>query len=185
MAKGPQPRVEINIYPRYKGEITRAWLRKVVRSTLAKALVSSPCQLSVVIGDDETLQKLNHRYRGLDEVTDVLSFSTSHNGHWEGEDAPPEQLDDLSEFLLPPDEPQHLGEIIISYPQAQRQAEAGQIGVDRGLAVQRELTLLVVHGTLHLLNYDHVEQAEEAVMQSKEQEIMSNLLGQEAGWEGR
>ena len=181
MDKGPKPRVDINIYPSYKGEITRAWLRKVARCALFNALPDTPCQLSLVIGDDETLQELNHRYRGLDEVTDVLSFSTTHAGHWEGEDEPPEILGGISDFMLPPDEPHHLGEVIISYPQAQRQAGVGQPIMEQEQAVDRELALLVVHGTLHLLGYDHMEQAEEAVMQSKEQEILSAVFGQKAG----
>lgn len=129
-------------------------------------------QVSVLVADDATIRELNREYRGLDEVTDVLSFSTSHPGHWEDEaEAPDDRYlkpgvlaggDELL-FVLPPDEPPMLGDIVVSYPQAQRQAQA------RKEPVAREVALLVIHGVLHLVGHDHVEPEETAVMQAKEQ----------------
>ena len=174
MSKAPNPRVDVNINPDYKAEITRVWLRKVARRALSKALPNVTCQMSLVIGDDEMLKDLNHRYRGLDEVTDVLSFSTTHPGHWEGDDEPPETSSDISGFFLMPDEPRHLGEVIISLPQAKRQADEAQRDMEP------ELAHLIVHGTLHLLGYDHMEEAEGEVMRSKEREIMSTLFSPDA-----
>ena len=144
-----------------------SWLRKVASLTLDSAIPGQECQLSLVIADDGTLRRLNRDYRGLDEVTDVLSFSPVHQGHWEGEGEPPSRSDDELTFVLPPEEPRHLGEVIISFPQAQRQAAAEASGL------QKELALLVTHGVLHLLGFDHVAPLEEADMRAREEEILA------------
>ena len=175
MPTSAKRRVDISILEPFKGQLPRAsapwrsWLREVVSSALDLALPEEDCQLSLVIADDDTLKRLNRDYRGLDEVTDVLSFSLFHQGHWEGEGEPPIQAGDNVPFVLPPKEPKHLGEIIISYPQALRQAGAGMSGLEK------EMALLVVHGVLHLLGFDHAEPQEEADMQVKEQEILKSL----------
>ena len=78
--------------------------------------------MSLLITEDDTVRGLNAQFRGLDEVTDVLSFSSEHAGHWEGESEPPGETGGV-DFVLPPGEPLPLGEVIVSYPQAQRQAE--------------------------------------------------------------
>ena len=119
-----------------------------------------------MVTGDETVRKLNRDYRGLDEVTDVLSFSPLHSGQWEGET--PEDREGLggpgnSDFVYPPGEPVPLGEVVISFPQAQRQA------LDRSQPVDREMALLIVHGVLHLAGHDHAEPLEETTMKSKEQ----------------
>jgi len=162
-------RVDITVHSPFKGQLSRSWLRKVVLHALDRALPGEDCQIGLVIADDETLKRLNREYRGLDEVTDVLSFSTFYQGHWEGEGDPPPQPDDDVPFVLPPHSPKHLGEIIISYPQAVRQAAPGPSGLEK------ELALLVVHGVLHLLGLDHVEPSDEAHMQEKEREILGYL----------
>ena len=154
-----------------RGTLSRAWLRKVASHALDHALPGQDCQLSLVIADDDTLKRLNREYRGLDEVTDVLSFSPFHQGHWEGEGEPPPPADDVP-FVLPLHEPQPLGEVIISYAQAVRQAGPGPS------RLERELALLVVHGVLHLLGFDHVEPSEETVMQAKEREILSFIFSE-------
>ena len=67
------------------------WLRAAVEKALSVALPGGEAyQVSLVVTCDETVRSLNRDYRGLDAVTDVLSFSSSHSGHWEGETDPPE-----------------------------------------------------------------------------------------------
>ena len=185
--------------------VVEEWLEGVAKAALSVALVSpDAAQMSLLITDDVTVQTLNHRFRGLDEVTDVLAFSTVYPGHWEGDDAGglelpegaelqgglelpggielPElpggiglQGDDAQDgsvafdFVMPPGEPDPLGEVIVSYPQMRRQAEA------RGIPLERELALLIVHGVLHLIGHDHVESEEAAEMQSKEQAALRSL----------
>ena len=168
----PTRRVDIKIWDPYKSRLSRVWLRRVAKCVLQKVLPGESCQISLVIADDDTVRELNHRYRGLDEVTDVLSFSTSHQGHWEGEEEPPTEVDlDPVSFPLPPGEPLHLGEVVISYPQAGRQSGSGT------LDLENELAMLVVHGVLHLVGLDHVEPEEEAHMMGKQREILSGLAG--------
>ena len=63
---------------------------RVIASALTQAVPSDQlAQVSVLVTDDETVRQLNRDYRGVDEVTDVLSFSAEHSGHWEGKDEPP------------------------------------------------------------------------------------------------
>jgi probable rRNA maturation factor len=73
------------------------------------------------------------------------------------------------DFVMPPGEPSPLGEVIISYPQAQRQAE------ERGAPLENELALLVIHGVLHLTGHDHLEPEETELMQSKERTALAAL----------
>ena len=149
------------------------WLTGIARAALNVALdgvgyETQGTQLSLVITDDETVHELNAQFRGLDEVTDVLSFSADHPGHWEGEEEPPEDAGGF-EFVMPPDELSPLGEVIISYPQTQRQAE------EHGVPLAHELALLVVHGVLHLTGHDHLDPEETTVMQSKERTALTAL----------
>ena len=153
----------------FDGEIGVGWLEDVARAGLAAAGVSGEAEVSLLITDDETVRALNSEYRGLDENTDVLSFSAEHAGHWEGDgDEPIRPFHDL-EFVLPSGLPQPLGEIIVSWPQAQRQAG------DHGVSPMSELAHLVIHGALHLVGYDHLEPDEESLMQSREREALESL----------
>ena len=126
--------------------------------------------VSVVIADDQVVRELNRRHRGLDENTDVLSFSFTHEGEYYGEEDRSARETDI-DFVLPPTESNDasLGEIIISYPQTRRQAERD------GHPVDRELTVLLVHGVLHLLGYDHEEPDDEAVMKAATARAMQQL----------
>ena len=108
--------------------------------------------LTLVITDDEAVRALNRAYRGVDASTDVLSF---------GGEAP--------DFISPPDAEPYLGDIVISYPRAQAQASAA------GHPVEAELALLVVHGVLHLLGYDHEQPEDKAEMWQRQSEILAQL----------
>ncbi len=115
-----------------------------------KAAGSPPdSELTIVISDDTQLQALNLQYLGIDAPTDVLSFPVNETDPDSGE--------------------VYLGDIIISYPRAQAQADAG------GHSLQDELQLLVVHGVLHLLGYDHSDATEQARMWSIQGEILRRL----------
>ena len=167
-------RIDLAIDEPFRKELSAVWLEKVAANALESALPEGePGQLSLVVTDDETLRELNREFRGLDEVTDVLSFSPSHHGHWEGEAQTPQDRHtttgdtELLPFILPPGELPVVGEVVISYPQAQRQAR------DRRQNIDRELALLIVHGVLHLVGHDHVEFQEAALMQALEREVLS------------
>ena len=151
----------------FEGEIDAVWLDAVARAALAVADVSGNSEVSLLVTGDDTVSALNAEYRGLNETTDVLSFSADHPGHWEGDGDVPEQYG--SEFVLPPGIPRPLGEIIVSWPQARRQAG------EHGVSAMRELAHLVIHGALHLVGYDHVEPEETALMQAREREALATL----------
>ena len=106
--------------------------------------------ITIILTDDAQIHELNKQYRGIDAPTDVLSF-------------PSGDTDPDSNRL-------YLGDVVISYPRAQAQAEAG------GHPVEAELQLLVVHGVLHLSGYDHVEEQGKSGMSSAQAEILV-LLG--------
>ena len=118
--------------------------------------------VSVVITDDATVQALNREYRGLDEPTDVLSFGLGGLAK-PVEDAPAEA------FVVPDELPLEIGEVVIAYPYAARQAAAA------GRPVRDELALLVVHGVLHLLGHDHLEADEGDAMRTREAAILAEL----------
>ncbi|MEK7807256.1 MAG: rRNA maturation RNase YbeY [Chloroflexota bacterium] len=170
MTCSPQPdwQIDVSIETPFQKELSETWLVGVMAEALRVAFPDGAlCQVSLVVADDETLQRLNREFRGLNEVTDVLSFSGSVPGRWEGDgEAPGDRYtkpggEELP-FVIPPGEAPPLGEVIISYPQAHRQA------LERGEPVGRELALLIVHGVLHLVGHDHQEPEEEARMKAKE-----------------
>jgi probable rRNA maturation factor len=147
-------RVDVQVARPFRSALRAVWLRRIARHVLA-AEDAGPTELGVVITDDATVRELNGRYLGIDESTDVLSF-----GLGEEDDTP---------FALPPGEAPSLGEVIISYPTAVRQAE------EEGHGVEAEVAHLLVHGVLHLLGYDHVESEDERVMRQREDEILAGL----------
>lgn len=119
----------------------------------------SPAAVGVLITDDETIRELNRVYRGVDAATDVLSFASQ-----EGDASAPGLADPppaLAAVLAA-----QLGDIVIAYPYAERQAQRF------GNSVTAELRLLAVHGTLHLLGYDHHTPADEAEMWTLQEAIL-------------
>lgn len=147
---------QISIYAKdeFRAFVDRAWIKKIVRQVLRAEGVPPPYETSLVFTDSEMVKNLNRDYRGIDEPTDVLAFyMLPHNGI-------------ASSFVLPPDGVTRLGEVIISYPQALVQAK------EQGHSPQRELALLVIHGVLHLLGYDHEESGEAKKMRGREEELL-------------
>ena len=159
----------VSVDAHYDGEISVEWLETVTIEALAAAGVAANAEVSLLITDDETVRALNAEYRGLDENTDVLSFSAEHPGHWEGDGDGPEAAADAHDFVLPPGIPRPLGEIVVSWPQAQRQA------AEHGVSSRQELAHLVIHGALHLVGHDHVEPDETERMQALERRALETL----------
>ncbi len=154
------PEINVSFKRNIAIELDKGWFRTIVRKILEVEGVPLSVEIGVLVTDNKTVHKLNRIYRGENEPTDVLSFQTNA-----GEGMAPE-----APFVTAPDGVDHLGEVIISYPQAVKQAR------ERGLTISQELALLVVHGTLHLLGYDHESPKEKRVMHEKEGQILS-LLG--------
>ena len=137
-----------------------SWLRSVAEQVLVAQGAGSSVELGLVIASQERVQELNRSYRGKDEPTDVLAFSTTEEI---GADLPP--------FVQPPDGVLHLGEVIISYPQAITQAEEHQH------SIKKEIAILIIHGVLHLLGYEHDKPEMEHQMAAREAEILSCVEG--------
>ena len=108
--------------------------------------------LSLTIVDPEEIQRLNNMYRGVDSVTDVLSFP---------------QFEDKT--YLPQEGEICLGDVVICDDKVRRQA------AEYGHSYERELVYLFVHSLLPLLGYDHMEEDEKAVMRGREEEIMEEV----------
>jgi probable rRNA maturation factor len=108
-------------------------------------------EVSVIIIGDQKIKSLNKKFRKKNQVTDVLSFSAQ-----EGNQILPQEVD-------------YLGEIFICYPQVIRQAKK------YNNSIKDEFSLLLVHGFLHLLGYDHIKQADYLKMKKLEEKIIVKL----------
>jgi probable rRNA maturation factor len=137
--------------------VNRQRHRRVDRSALARfagrlAETVPPGRaerMAVCLVGDRAMRALNRRHRAKDKTTDVLSFAALGAPDPEGT--------------------RHLGDILISVPQAARQAR------ERGHALERELRLLLLHGYLHLLGYDH--ERDQGAMMRLQRRLVATLLG--------
>ena len=124
-------------------------LEQAAKVTLEHQSHSLDSELSIILTDDARLHELNLNYLGIDAPTDVLSFPASETDPETGA--------------------RYIGDILISIPRAQAQAEAA------GHPLEAEVQLLVVHGVLHLLGHDHAEAEEKARMWKAQAEILERL----------
>ncbi len=136
-------------------------LQKVVEKVLQMENLPPNVEISLVITGQERIQELNRQYRGKDQPTDVLSFAMAE-----------QKENEPTAFIGPPDGLLHLGEVIISYPQAELEAN------ERGHSTQREMAILIVHGVLHILGYDHEQPEKEPAMTAREKEVLTELEGE-------
>ena len=162
--------VAIQVFDEFEDVVRASWLEDVCRAVQQQDRIHDrKGHVSLVIADDETVRSLNAEYRGIDKTTDVLSFAFDNQGEYHGEgDAPTEWSADDG-FVLPPGESAGLGEVIVSYPQAVRQAQQA------GHSIERELAHLIVHGILHLMGHDHMDDDEEREMNARERSVAERL----------
>jgi probable rRNA maturation factor len=146
--------IDIHVDDEFRTLVDKGRVRKIVRQILKAEEMTPPYEVSLVFTESKRVRQLNRDYRGVDQPTDVLAFYMR-----------PQKGSDSS-FANPPDGVAHLGEVIISYPQALAQAR------EQGHSAQRELALLVIHGVLHLLGYDHEESREAKKMRAREKELL-------------
>lgn len=153
--------ISVEIDSRFAGCLKKKWLKSIVDRTLRLQETGSEAEVSLIVTGQKQIHELNKAYLEEDRPTDVLSFP---------------MMDTLSKvgFVTAPDGKKHLGEVIVSFPQAVLQAE------EHGHSVEREISILVVHGILHLLGYDHAEAVETTEMQAREKEILGLLDKAEA-----
>ncbi|MEA5017505.1 MAG: rRNA maturation RNase YbeY [Erysipelotrichaceae bacterium] len=115
--------------------------------------IDKPYELSVIFVDDDKIKAINHDYRGIDEITDVISFAA---------------LDDQTMFVSSEDN--ELGDIFIAINAIKRQAVLYQH------SELREASFLFTHGLLHLLGYDHIDQQEEQAMFAQQDLILDDII---------
>lgn len=124
-------------------------LERAARTALEHQSQSLDSDLSIILTDDARLHELNLNYLGVDAPTDVLSFPASETDPETGT--------------------RYIGDILISIPRAQAQADAA------GHSLEAEVQLLVVHGVLHLIGHDHAEAEDKARMWKAQTEILKQL----------
>lgn len=142
-------RYEIDIIDEVEaGEETADILIAATVATLVHLNIEPPQMVSILITDDNKVHQLNRDFRDIDKSTDVLSFPAG------------EQM---------PGMPPYLGDLAISLPQVKRQSETEQN------PLSQELKLMAVHGTLHLLGYDHGDEVEKAAMWAVQTAVLQTL----------
>lgn len=143
-------KVTVPVARRCPAPVSDAWIKKAVEAALRGAKAKRVDEVGVVFVDDKEMISLNAAHRGKRKTTDVLSFG--NDGTWAGEGGAG-----------------LLGDIVISVPQVARQAEKA------GKTLRQELALMLVHGTLHLLGYDHETLKDEKKMFALQKRILTTL----------
>ena len=139
---------EFSIIDEYGCNFDYSYLDKVINKTLDMENVTNAI-FSIVFVSNDKIKEINKTYRGIDKITDVLSFAFEDNNK-------------ISYNI------RHLGEIFVGIPRMQEQAR------DYGHRETRELAFLVVHGLLHLLGYDHTKGKKEEEEMFSKQELVLN-----------
>jgi len=123
-------------------------IEKFVKEIICQEYKSDkPLYISLLITDNDTIQNINNEYREKNSATDVISFAyneTENEGHYEV-----------------------LGDIIISYDKVKEQAK------NYSHSEKREFYYVLLHGILHILGYDHIDEQDKSAMRQKEEEILS------------
>ena len=176
------------IYARHENVANDSRLSiKLIKRCICDALqlegVNIPCEISVLIVDNEAIKELNSSFRGIDTPTDVLSFplqefspgdfAASPNSS-QARESEGRTLNnaDKSAGVNAGTPPLPLGDIVISAERLREQA------IEFGHSLERETAYLTIHSVLHLLGYDHIDEAEEKrLMRSREKEILSLMDG--------
>ena len=140
--------MEDHIFNTTSEEIDTTEVDQVLKFACKHLKIENPL-LNVVIVDNEKIREINRDYRNKDAVTDVISFAF-------------EEVNDVEYTDV-----RFLGEIYISYERCKEQAS------DYGHSVRREFCYLAVHGLLHLLGYDHMNEEDKKVMRALEEEILN------------
>lgn len=138
----------------------RQLVADAIACILRREQTPDPVVVNVLLTGDSALRRLNLRYADEDHATDVLAFPAE-----DGEQFPWDPSAGEDKAMQ-----RHLGDIAISIPQVARQAQ------DHGVTTERELAMLAIHGTLHLLGYDHAEPDEEREMFGKTDAALEQLF---------
>lgn len=140
---------------------------KIIHDIIPAALDYEKCpyeaEVNVILTDNESIREINRDYRKIDAPTDVLSFPMIE---FETESNFDHVEDAVEDFFHPETGELILGDIIISVEKVEEQAEK------YGHSRERELAFLLAHSMLHLCGYDHMDEAEREIMETKQREIL-------------
>ena len=139
----------VEIKEEFENNLEALPLQETAEKALAALGKDSGQDIQIIITDDESLQNLNNEFMGIDAPTDVLTFPL--------------------DFDNPESGTVYLGDIVISYPMAERQAQQS------GHPAAEEIKLLIVHGILHLMGYDHAEPQEKETMWTLQNTLLEQL----------
>lgn len=140
-------------------------IKKAIEATLRAEAITAPCEINVLVTDDKGIRAINSASRNIDKATDVLSFPMFSLTAGD----PPESWED---YLDPESGLCPLGDMAISLERAAAQASA------YGHSLRREVGYLTIHSMLHLLGYDHLDEAEQKKqMRSREEAVAATLPG--------
>ena len=156
--------ITFDIFTLRKAQIT-AIIKKCITSVLAEEGVEAPCEINVLVSNNQGIQAINKATREIDAPTDVLSFPMFQLEAGKLPESWDTYLDAETE-LCP------LGDMVISLEKAISQAK------EFGHSIKREVGYLTIHSMLHLLGYDHLDEGEQkAQMRQREEHIASNVGG--------
>ncbi len=127
---------------------------KLASEKVAELYGLEHAEVSVTLTDNEHIHKLNREYRGVDRPTDVLSFALTESDEPTVEGGPETEI---------------LGDLVLSVERVAAQAK------EYGHSLRREAAFLTVHGMLHLLGYDHIEDEDREEMEAEQRNVMDAL----------
>lgn len=139
-------------------------LNKIAREVFCVEGFQAEAEISLMVVTKEEIQEMNRDYRGIDKVTDVLSFpnlSFENPGEFD--------LDAIADIQNPENGEIVLGDIVICYDRMKEQAE------DYGHSLLREFAFLTAHSMYHLCGYDHMTEEEASVMEEKQKRVLETL----------
>ena len=145
--------------------LIKSIIRTCINETLKAEGIAVPCEINVLVTNDEGIQTINKASRNIDKPTDVLSFPMFNLTAG----APPQ---DWGEYIDPGTGLCPLGDMCISLERAVSQAK------EYGHSTKREVGYLTIHSMLHLLGYDHMDEGEQKrQMRSREEAIAAQISG--------
>lgn len=148
-----------------KNPLVSRVISKAIEAVLKQENIPVPCEINVLVTDDDGIRAINKANRDLDKATDVLSFPMFQL-------TPGEQIDNWEAYIDPETGFCPLGDMCISLQRAEAQAK------EYGHSVRREIGYLTIHSMLHLLGYDHLDEGpQKAQMRKREEEIASTIPG--------
>jgi len=144
---------KVNFFSSVRTGLPPEFIRKIIKQSLKKLKVKKGGEISLVFTDEKTIRRLNKKYRKKNKPTNILSFVFA----------------DKKNFVSPSSQGLK-GEIIICPAQAKREAKK------EGISLRSKITLLIVHGLLHLFGFDHKNKNQREKMEAKEKELINSAI---------